>query len=73
MEASVAQCSPNLYCIDRFTHMQREREGGRQRGMKRRQADCVEWLQVNLDLRGELKNCFIHLFIYFLQFNIAKV
>lgn len=67
----MAQCSPNLYCIDRFTHMQRER--GRQGGMKRRQADCVEWLQVNLDLRGELKNCFIHLFIYFLQFNIAKV
>ncbi|KAK2919889.1 hypothetical protein Q8A73_002093 [Channa argus] len=34
MEPSVAQRSPNLYCIDRFTHMQRQREMER----KRRQA-----------------------------------
>lgn len=32
MEASVAQRSPNLYCIDRFTYMQRAR--GRHRGSR---------------------------------------
>lgn len=27
----MALCSPNLYCIDRFTHMQREPERERER------------------------------------------
>lgn len=67
VEAGVAQCSPNLYCIDRFTHMQREMEGGR----TRRLAVWAEWLGLNLDLRGKIKWLFYFYSITSLKFKGA--
>lgn len=50
----MAQCSPNLYCIDRFTHMQRERgreagrEAGREEQQKAKQGTVGDFLQAEM-------------------------